>query len=83
MKNTKKSLVIDFGYAEVIAIYHKQEECIRVKVGDVDFYRHSQDAGDFTAAKIKDWLIPQLIRKIESLSSRIEQIQSLSYLEDM
>jgi len=78
-----KSMVIEFSYAETIAIYDKENECIRVKVGQMTFYKFSQDASDFTAAKIKEWLIPQLIRKLEIISSRIEQIQSLAYLEDV
>lgn len=81
MRNVK-SMVLEFGYEEVFATYDKENGQIKYKVGEWNLYRYNQEPSEFTKEKLIKWVIPQIIYKFKDISKKLDQIQSLSCIED-
>ena len=77
-----KSLVLNIGYQEIVAVYCKEQETVKIKIGDESFWRYHTEKNWFTRANLKEWIMPQLISRIETLSRQLDQIRAISLNEE-
>ena len=77
-----KSLVIEFSYMEIVAVYIKEQETVKVTIGGEIFWRHRTSKAWFTRENVKEWLVLELLSRVETQGKQLDQIRQISYNEE-
>lgn len=77
-----KSLVIEFSYIEIVAVYCKEQKTVKVKIGEEIFWRYRAEKAWFTRENVKEWIVLELISRVQMLGKQLDQIRQISYNEE-